>query len=183
MKLTRSAIAAIVLLVVTLLAVPTTAAAQSRAVARSAIPITTATWGAAAVPAGGPVRVGMPHTVESSGLSALSATFDIVNTGTSSLTGQAISIESRSGLFVPRNPPLTLVACPAGTWNSKDVCPGGEVTLGTNSGNFTSDVLLEPGRRYSVRITSAWYLGSLSTKITVNVSREDHVRAATVTSN
>lgn len=180
MKHTRSASAVIALLVVLLLTVPTTAAAQSLAVARSLVPATTATWGAVAVAEGAPAIAGASLVVRSSPFSSMSVYADIANLGTVPLSAQSIEVSTVSGWGGSRSPYLTLVACTRGSWNSSGRCTGSQVSLGsTTSGDFTSSVSLKPGERFTVRLTSGWSWVPLVSTIDVSVSR-DQASPATV---
>ncbi len=183
MKLSRPAVAAVVLLVALLFSVPTTAGAATKAKARSVNVLTAAgSWGVVSSPVGGAPVIGEPFTASKSGLSSLSQDFDVINTGTMPLTGHTFQIKTSVSGIVPKNPELTLVVCPTGGWKGGK-CAGGQVSLGSStSGNFTSDVRLAPGKRYSVNVSSPLYWGNLNATINVSVS-QDHVREPILTNN
>ena len=183
MKHTRPAIAAIVLLVVALLAVPTTAAAQIRAAARSVATATTATWGAVSTAPGSPAKVGGQAKATVQGWSSSPDYFDVVNVGTVPLTEQRIGVSTVALGFLGgyRDPSQTLIACTNGSW-SRDRCSGTEVKLHYIGGlEFILATAIKPGERVTVQLTNkgqtAW---TLVTTISVSVTHDD-VRAATVT--
>lgn len=173
MKLTRPVIAAIVLLVVALLAIPTTAAAQSRAVARSVVQATTATWGAVAVAPGAQASPGAPFVINSSGWSSSTHYFDVVNVGTMPLTGQMLSFDILDTWFGgTRNPSLAVEGCINGTWTSSSRCSGTKVfSSSVNNGAFSSSLALEPGQRVNIKLGIGWSWTGIRTTIDVSVAR------------
>lgn len=184
MKLSGSAIAAIVVLVVALLAVPTVAAAQTRAAAQSVVDTTTATWGAVSTSQGGPAKVGVQAqaTFPSYGTTSY---FDIVNVGSVPISGQFLTVRSVAlGIFGgPRDPSQTLIACTRGAWVG-DKCKGTEVKLDyIGDLTFASNVPIKAGERVTVRVTNkSGYLLTLVTTVSVSVSGA-HLPSATVFNN
>lgn len=185
MKLTRPAIAAIVLLVVALLAIPTTAAAQSRAVARSVVQATTATWGAVAVAPGasggtGALVISLPGWTSSG-----TQYFDVINVGTTPISAQDVEIISKDAWFGggTRNPPLSLSSCDGGSWD-RGRCTGTEASWGsTSSGSFKPGAILEPGGRARFQLTVDWAWTGLRSTINVSVPRAYVLNAPTTHNN
>ncbi len=172
MKLSGSALAATVLLVVALLAIPTVAAAQTRAVARSVVSTTTATWGAVSTSQGGPAKVGGQAQATFPSYET-TAYFDIVNVGSVPISGQFLTVRSVAlGFFGgPRDPSQTLIACTRGSWVG-DRCNGTEVKLDyIGDLTFSSSVPINAGERVTVRVTNkSGYLLTLVTTVSVSVS-------------
>lgn len=172
----RSAGALLALVVILLLSIPTNAAAQTRAAARSAaMPTTSGTWGAAAVPQGAAALAGAPHVLTFPGWTSSAAEyFDLVNVGTLPISAQDIAISSVETWFGggSRSPQLTMVACTGGSWNRSGRCAGKEVSLGsTSSGSFASSLTLQPGERVGVKLVIDWAWTGIRSTINVSVSR------------
>ena len=184
MKHTFSASALIALLVVLLLAVPTTAAAQSRAVARSVVPTSTATWGAVSTSAGGPATLGGQAQATVPGWSSSPDYFDVVNVGTVPLFEQRITVSTIAlgWLGGDRDPSQTLIGCSKGAWVGNK-CSGTQVQLvWIGNLDFIASIPLNPGERYTVRLsnkgTTPWTLVT-----TVNVAISEAQLYAPATSN
>lgn len=189
MKLSRPAVAAVVLLIVLLLSIPTTAVAATKAKAQSkSVQTTAARWGAVSTSRGGPATVG-GQGAASVPKNETVAYFDMVNVGTEPLSGQLITVSTTAydnngnsqGL---KDPSQILMACSRGQWSGSG-CSGTQVKLVWIPGtlDFTSSVPLDPGERVTVKVTNkAKEKLTFVTTVKVAVSR-GHIPSATVTHN
>ena len=190
MKLSRPAVAAVVLLVALLLSVPTTAVAATKAKAQSkSVQTTSARWGAVSTSQGGAASPGEEAEVEIKKNKTV-AYFDIVNVGTERISGQLLKAETfaydaNGNSKGMRDPSQTYLACQGGKWESGK-CKGTQVQFVWDKSTrvFTSGVPLNPGERVTVRITHKTQDNKYDLVTTVKVSvSTDHIRSATVTNN
>jgi hypothetical protein len=129
----RAAIAVAALLFpVTLLAQPVAASAVMHAQAKGTTTVSSATWAAIATQATTPSQTALTLTF---GLSLLGGAptpqyFDVVNTGTRTLSGTAYFV-AISGFSLLSSPDVTLKACAVGVaWNQgSGLCPSGATTV------------------------------------------------------
>jgi hypothetical protein len=147
-------------------------------VTRSAVSVTTASWGAAGATTTGTPTTGQAFVITWSSplLGTSSQYFQVVNTGTLDLTGETYAATNAGS-----NVTVTLTACVGATWNaSTGKCGGTQVVLDTSGGSSTTaSTPIPASSALSVRAqASGLSLTSFTTSVTVTTTRSE-VRAAT----